>query len=218
MQLTSKAWQIQPKDIFAASPLLPVMVIKNIEHAVPLAKALFKGGITVFEITLRTPQALDAIEAIVKAMPEAIVGAGTVLNVEQYKLAIEAGSKFVISPGITTSLLQFGLTQSVPLIPGVSTPSEIMAALDLGYDRLKFFPAEANGGVKALAAISAPLPQVTFCPTGGINPDNVASYKKLSCVGTVGGSWMIPNDLIEKEDWGAITVLAKQAVNLIQNV
>lgn len=207
-------WSLSPKDIFAASPIVPVMVIQHKEDAVPLAKALAAGGINVFEITLRTEAALEAIALIAEAMPDSLVGAGTVLTPQQYDAVVEAGAKFVISPGAPQRLLAHAAACSVPLIPGVSTPTEIMSAMDLGYDHLKFFPAEANGGAKALKAISAPLPQVSFCPTGGVNVENLAQYQALSCVKTVGGTWMIPAEAIAAKEWEKITELTREAVAL----
>jgi len=211
-------WSISPKTVFAASPVVPVMVIKDVGDALPMAKALAAGGITVFEITLRTDAALDAIRVIAQAMPDAMVGAGTVINAQQYDDAVAAGAKFVISPGYSQVLLSHAKTGRAPLIPGVSTPSEILTALEMGYEHLKFFPAEANGGVKALQAIAAPLPQVSFCPTGGISPSNVADYLKLDCVATVGGSWMLPNDAVAGGDWKRVTELAREAVKQIEEL
>ena len=211
-------WTLSPATVFATSPVVPVMVIDDLAHAVPMAKALAAGGITVFEITLRTPVALDAIRAIREAMPEALVGAGTVLNPQQYNDAVAAGAQFIISPGFTDKLLTHAAANAVPLIPGVSTPSEVMTALDLGYTHLKFFPAEANGGAPALQAISAPLAQVKFCPTGGVGPKNVAAYLALKCVATVGGSWMIPADKVKAGDWDGITALSAEAVALINGL
>lgn len=211
-------WTISPEQVFACSSVVPVMVINNVADAVPMAKALAAGGISVFEVTLRTEAAVEAIRAIATAMPEAMIGAGTVINTQQYDAAVAAGAKFVISPGYSILLLEHARTGIAPLIPGVSTPSEIITALELGYDHLKFFPAEANGGAAALKAIAAPLPQVRFCPTGGINPGNVADYMALNCVATVGGSWMIPNDAIESGDWAKVTELSKQAVSLIDSL
>lgn len=208
------SWNLSPADVFRASPVVPVMVINKVEDAVPMAKALAAGGINVFEVTLRTEVALDAIKAIHEAMPSALVGAGTVINPVQYDQAVAAGAKFVISPGHTPTLLAHAKTADIPLIPGVATPSEVMRALELGYDHLKFFPADSFGGAKALKAIAAPLPQVQFCPTGGISPSNIDQYTSLSCVATVGGSWMLPVDLIAKGDWDGITALAKKAVEL----
>lgn len=210
-------WSTTPQDIFSVSPIVPVMVIENLDDAIPLAKSLYKGGITIFEITLRTDVALDAIRAISKALPNAMVGAGTVLTAKQYDAAVEAGSQFIISPGAPSKLLEHAAQNSVALIPGVSTATEIMSAMDLGYDHLKFFPAEANGGVKALKAISAPLPQVSFCPTGGINAYNQSEYQALTCVKTVGGTWMIPNDAIAAKDWDRITQLTKEALEVASN-
>ena len=207
-------WSLDPTAVFSASPVVPVMVIEQLEDALPLAEALLAGGITVFEITLRTACALDAIHAIATAMPDALVGAGTGINTVQYDAAVAAGAKFVISPGMTPTLLAHAKQGSVPLIPGVCTPSEIMQALELGYTHLKFFPAEANGGAAALAAIAGPLPQVRFCPTGGISPTNVAEYTALPCVATVGGSWMLPKKAIRSGDWGHISHLAHEAAVL----
>ena len=164
-------WKVTPAEVFAASPLVPVMVINELDQALPMAKALLDGGISVFEITLRTPVALDAIALIAKAMPDAMVGAGTVLNCEQFDAAVSAGARFVISPGMTPALLAHAAKSTAPLIPGVATPSEVMQALEAGYDHLKFFPAEANGGTKALSAIAAPLPQVKFCPHRRYRPE-----------------------------------------------
>jgi len=212
------SWQVEPAAVFAASPVVPVMVIKRVEDAVPMAKALAEGGITVFEITLRTPAALDAIRAIAQALPDTLVGAGTVLTPEQYDAAVEAGAKFIISPGYTRTLMEHAKQGSAPLIPGVATPSEIMTALELGYDHLKFFPAEANGGAAALKAIAAPLAQVKFCPTGGVSPKNVADYVALGCVATVGGTWMLPADAIDSGDWATITALTKEAVELVNSL
>ena len=194
-------WKVTPAEVFAASPLVPVMVINDLEQALPMAKALLDGGISVFEITLRTPVALDAIALIAKAMPDAMVGAGT---------------RFVISPGMTPALLAHAAKSTAPLIPGVATPSEVMQALEAGYDHLKFFPAEANGGTKALSAIAAPLPQVKFCPTGGIGPKNVADYLALKCVATVGGSWMLPADAVKSGNWEEVTRLSREAVELVK--
>ncbi|HEY7865848.1 MAG TPA: bifunctional 4-hydroxy-2-oxoglutarate aldolase/2-dehydro-3-deoxy-phosphogluconate aldolase [Psychromonas sp.] len=211
-------WTISPAQVFAYSPVVPVMVINHLEDALPMARALAAGGINVFEVTLRTKVALEAIKAIATAMPEAMIGAGTVINTQQYDAAVAAGAKFIISPGYSQKLLEHAKTGSAPLIPGVSTPSEIVTALEFGYDHLKFFPAEANGGAAALKAIAGPLPQVSFCPTGGISPDNVAAYMALNCVATVGGSWMLPNDAIVNGDWAKVTELAKQAVSLMANL
>ncbi|MGY6773272.1 bifunctional 4-hydroxy-2-oxoglutarate aldolase/2-dehydro-3-deoxy-phosphogluconate aldolase [Gallibacterium sp. ZY190522] len=211
-------WNLDPKDVFNASPVIPVMVIKKLEDALPMAKALQAGGINVFEITLRSAVALDAIKLLSKEVPDALVGAGTVLSAEQYDQAVAAGAKFVISPGATPALLKHAAEREVPLIPGTATPSEMMQALELGYSYVKFFPAEINGGAAALKAISAALPQLSFCPTGGVSPKNVANYVAVNCVKTVGGSWMIPNDAVAAGDWAKVTQLTKEAVELVTSL
>lgn len=208
-------WTISPQSVFNASPVVPVMVIENVEDAVPMGQALLDGGISVFEVTLRTECALDAIRALADAFPQAIIGAGTILNTAQYDAAVEAGAQFIISPGFSTTLLEYAQQNSVALIPGVATPSEMMTALEFGYTHLKFFPAEANGGAKALAAMSAPLPQVTICPTGGIGVHNLDQYINLPTVATVGGSWMLPKAALDNKDWATVTQLSKEACALV---
>lgn len=205
-------WSISPAEIFAAGPVVPVLVIHEVEHAVPLAHALIKGGIRVLEVTLRTPAALDVIRAIAEQVPEAIIGAGTVTNAQQLKEVTDAGSKFAISPGMTAELLAAGMQGSIPLIPGISSISDLMKANDAGYSHMKFFPAEASGGVKAIKSIGGPFPNVTFCPTGGIGPNNYRDYLALGNVKCVGGSWLAPDDAIASGDWDRITQLAKEAI------
>lgn len=179
-----------------------------------MAQALSEGGIKVFEITLRTDAALEAVRQIAEAMPDAMVGAGTVINASQYDAAVAAGARFVISPGMTPELLAHASQSSAPLIPGCATPSEAMQALSHGYDHLKFFPAEVNVGVKVLKAISAPLPQVRFCPTGGSGLI-IKEYLALSCVATMGGSRMLPADIVAARNWSEISRLAAEAVALL---
>ena len=205
-------WQVAPKDLFAMGPVVPVLVIKDVEDALPIAEALLEADIKVLEVTLRTPAALDVISTIAKALPEAVVGSGTVTNRELLQRSADAGAKFAISPGMTTDLLKAGNEGSIALIPGVSSISELMTAKDLGYTHLKFFPAEASGGVKALKAIGGPCPEITFCPTGGITPSNYNDYLALSNVRCCGGSWLAPEDAMANGDWDKITELAKQAV------
>jgi 2-dehydro-3-deoxyphosphogluconate aldolase/(4S)-4-hydroxy-2-oxoglutarate aldolase len=202
------------KDIMNTSPVVPVMVINKLEHAVPLAHALVEGGLKVLEITLRTPIALDAIRRIKAEVPGAIVGAGTVINLETLKQAIDAGSEFLVSPGVTESLIDAALQSGVPILPGVISPSEVMRLMEKGITEMKFFPAEAAGGIPMLKSIGGPLPQVTFCPTGGISPKNAADYLALSNVACVGGSWMAPADLVDKEDWQEIKRRATEAAAL----
>ncbi|MBU2877181.1 MULTISPECIES: bifunctional 4-hydroxy-2-oxoglutarate aldolase/2-dehydro-3-deoxy-phosphogluconate aldolase [Aliiglaciecola] len=205
-------WKMSSQEIFSQGPVVPVLVIKNIEHAVPVAKALIKGGIKVLEVTLRTEIALDVIKKIATEVPEAIIGAGTVTNEAQLKQVEEAGAIFAISPGMTTSLLEAGKRCSISLIPGIASISELMTGLDIGYTHFKFFPAEASGGIKALKSIGGPFPDITFCPTGGIGPNNYLDYLALPNVQCAGGSWLVPDDAVEAGDWDRITELAKAAV------
>ncbi|MEN4929913.1 bifunctional 4-hydroxy-2-oxoglutarate aldolase/2-dehydro-3-deoxy-phosphogluconate aldolase [Erwinia billingiae] len=205
-------WKISAEQILTSGPVVPVIVINKLEHAVPLAKALVAGGVRVLEVTLRTACALDAIRAIAKEVPDAIVGAGTVINTQQLREVTEAGAQFAISPGLTEDLLQAANAGTIPLIPGISTVSELMLGLDQGLREFKFFPAEANGGVKALQAIAGPFPQVRFCPTGGISPANYRDYLALNSVHCIGGSWLVPNDALESGDYDRITSLAREAV------
>ena len=207
-----KNWQISPKDLFAMGPIVPVLVIKNVEDALPIAEALLSSGIKVLEVTLRTPSALEVIETIARELPEAVVGAGTVTNRELLQRSADAGAKFAISPGLTKDLLQAGNEGNIALIPGISSISEMMDGIDLGYDHLKFFPAEASGGVKAIQSIGGPFPDIRFCPTGGINLSNINDYLALSNVACCGGSWLVTDEIIKNKDWNKITELAKQAL------
>ncbi|WP_339723421.1 bifunctional 4-hydroxy-2-oxoglutarate aldolase/2-dehydro-3-deoxy-phosphogluconate aldolase [uncultured Paraglaciecola sp.] len=208
----TKNWKMTSEEIFSQGPVVPVLVIKDVAHAVPLAKALIAGGIRVLEVTLRTDAALEVIAKIAKEVPEAIIGAGTVTNRAQLQQVIDAGAKFAISPGLTTDLLKAGNEGSIALIPGISSISELMTAVDHGYTHLKFFPAEASGGVKALKAIGGPFPDIKFCPTGGISPSNYNDYLALPSVRCAGGSWLAPEEAMINGDWDKITELAKQAV------
>lgn len=210
--MSANSWNIQPEQVFAQSPIVPVMVINHIDQAVPLAKALVAGGISVLEVTLRTECALAAITKIAQEVPEAIVGAGTILNVQQLKQATDAGAQFVITPGATPELLKAAKAGSVPLIPGVASISEIMQGLELGYTHFKFFPAEASGGVGALKAFAGPLAHVRFCPTGGISPMTYRNYLALPNVDCIGGSWIAPQDAVDSGDWDRITQLCQQAL------
>ena len=208
----SKNWQIMPKDLFAMGPIVPVLVINKVEEALPIAEALLAAGIKVLEVTLRTPAALDVISAIAKELPEAIVGSGTVTNRLQLQQSYDAGAKFAISPGLTKDLLQAGNEGNIALIPGISSISELMDGADYGYDHLKFFPAEASGGVKAIQSIGGPFPDIRFCPTGGINLNNIRDYLALPNVLCCGGSWLVTNSIVENKNWSEITQLANQAL------
>jgi len=207
-----KNWKTSAEQILTSGPVVPVIVINKLEHAVPLAKALVAGGVRVLEVTLRTACAVEAIKAIAKEVPDAIIGAGTVLNPEQLAEVTAAGAQFAISPGLTEPLLKAANAGPIPLIPGISTVSELMLGLDAGLREFKFFPAEANGGVKALQAIAGPFPQVRFCPTGGITPNNYRDYLALISVLCIGGSWLVPADALESGDYARITKLAQEAV------
>ncbi|WP_019865041.1 bifunctional 4-hydroxy-2-oxoglutarate aldolase/2-dehydro-3-deoxy-phosphogluconate aldolase [Methylovulum miyakonense] len=210
--MTQTHWKISPKDVLNASSVMPVMVIQNLDDAVPLAEALVAGGIRVLEITLRTPIALEAIKLIADNVKDAIVGAGTITTPEQLQAAEAAGAVFAISPGLTPKLLAAALTGNIALIPGIATLSELMQGMEYGLDHFKFFPAEAAGGIPMLKAIAGPVPYVTFCPTGGISPENYQDYLALSNVACVGGSWLAPADAVKAKNWAKVTELAQQAI------
>ena len=205
-------WKISPSEILGSGQVIPVMVINKPGHAVPLAKSLLAGGIKVLEITLRTPVALDAVRIISREVPEAVVGAGTVLNPADLAAVAEAGAVFAISPGLTPELLEAANMGDIALIPGISTVSELMSGLDKGYTNFKFFPAAAAGGINMLKSIAGPFPDISFCPTGGISPENYKDYLALKNVVCVGGSWLVPAEAIDREDWGKITRLAREAL------
>lgn len=201
--------------ILKVAPVVPVMVVQRLEDAVPLAQALYNGGLKVLEITLRTPVALDAICAMVDALPEdAVIGAGTIITPEDLEQAVAAGSKFLVSPGTTPALIKAAQASSVPLLPGVATPTEAMTLLAEGFTHLKFFPAEAAGGVAMVKSIGGPLPQITFCPTGGIDLAKAPNYLALPNVACVGGTWMAPPELVAQQRWDDIQKLASEAANL----
>ena len=195
--------------------LIPVIKIENADDAVPLAKALIDGGLPAAEITFRTACAAEAIKNITDAYPEMLVGAGTVLTTEQVDAAIAAGSKFLVSPGLNPKVTAYALSKGIPMLPGCSNPSDIEAALELGLKTVKFFPAEAAGGLKMLKAMAAPYGQLTFMPTGGINAENLLDYLKFNKIIACGGSFMVNEDLIKAKDWAAITALTKNAVKIM---
>lgn len=207
-----KDWQVTAEQILTTGPVVPVIVVNKLDQAVPMAKALVEGGVRVLEVTLRTPCALEAIRTIAREVPEAIIGAGTVLNPQQLADVTAAGAQFAISPGLTESLLKAACAGTIPLIPGISTVSELMLGMDHGLRAFKFFPAEASGGVKALQAIAGPFAQVRFCPTGGISLANYRDYLALESVLCIGGSWLVPQDALETGDYARITRLAREAV------
>ncbi|MEE9094266.1 bifunctional 4-hydroxy-2-oxoglutarate aldolase/2-dehydro-3-deoxy-phosphogluconate aldolase [Helicobacter pylori] len=201
-------------EVLQISPIVPVVVIENIKDAVPLAQSLVEGGIQIIEVTLRSSCALEAIELIAKNVPKMRVGAGTILNPTQLEQAQNRGAEFLISPGLTIKLLEHAKKKDMPLIPGISSSSEVMQALELGYSTLKFFPAEYCGGVKLLSAFNGPFKGVKFCPTGGISTDNMHSYLNLENVLCVGGSWLTPKNLIQNKEWDKITEICKRSLAL----
>ncbi|MFB1280073.1 bifunctional 4-hydroxy-2-oxoglutarate aldolase/2-dehydro-3-deoxy-phosphogluconate aldolase [Helicobacter pylori] len=201
-------------EVLQISPIVPVVVIEDLNDAVPLAQSLIEGGIPIIEVTLRSSCALEAIELIAKNVPKMRVGAGTILNPTQLEQAQNRGAEFLISPGLTIKLLEHAKKKDMPLIPGVSSSSEVMQALELGYNALKFFPAEYCGGVKLLNAFNGPFKGVKFCPTGGISADNMRSYLNLENVLCVGGSWLTPKNLIQNKEWDKITEICKRALAL----
>lgn len=201
-------------DILDAAAVIPVIVIDRVEDALPLAQALVRGGLRVLEVTLRTPAALDAIRQM-GTVDGAIVGAGTVLTAGQYDVAIDAGARFVVSPGLTDALAATAASRiQVPLLPGAVTASEVMRARDAGFLRLKFFPAESSGGVATLKGLASVFPDVRFCPTGGISSDSATAYLRLPNVACVGGSWPMPPEAVATKDWGRIERLAAAAAAL----
>lgn len=202
------------EKIVEVTSVMPVMVVDNIEQAVPLAHALVKGGIRVLEITLRTAGALDAVRAIRAAVPDAIVGVGTISTPAQLAASIEAGAQFGVSPGSTPTLLAAVAASGLPFLPGVATTSEVMQAMEYGFNVMKLFPAVPVGGIKLLESIGGPFPQAAFCPTGGVNPQNAVDFFRLPNVVCVGGSWLTPRAVVQAGDWEAITRLAEEAVRL----
>jgi 2-dehydro-3-deoxyphosphogluconate aldolase/(4S)-4-hydroxy-2-oxoglutarate aldolase len=205
---------ISADEVVSRVPVIPVITITSLEDAIPLAGALVKGGLTVLEVTLRTPAALEAIKELRQAFPHAMVGAGTVLNAEQVYHAMVAGAQFLVSPGSTATVLKTAAEVALPILPGACTPSELMQLLERGYLVAKFFPAEAAGGVAMLKSLAAPMPQIKFCPTGGITPENAASYLALPNVACVGGSWMVSQKLVDAGQWGEIERLSRLAAAL----
>lgn len=197
--------------IMTGQPVIPVIVLDDAKDAVPLAKALVAGGLPAIEITLRTDAALESIRRVAAEVPDALVGAGTILNAAQFDEAVAAGSKFIVSPGLTPELVEAADGSPVPLLPGAVTSSEIMAALEEGYSLLKFFPAEQAGGAAYLKSLSSPFGAVKFCPTGGVSAKNAPDYLSLPNVLCVGGSWVAPKDAVSGGDWDRITALAKEA-------
>ena len=202
-------------EIMRLAPVIPVLVIEDIAHAVPLGRALVAGGLPVLEITLRTPVAMQCIERMAGEIEGAVVGAGTVLTSAMRQAVADIGGKFAVSPGLVEGELEEG---PVPLLPGIATATELMAGLAAGFTRFKLFPANVVGGVDALKAFASPFQQAKFCPTGGVSAQNAADYLVLGNVVCVGGSWVAPADAVRAGDWGRITELARQAAGLARGV
>ena len=205
---------LTPLHVMQDAPVIPVIVLHDVAHAVPMARALVAGGIRMLEVTLRTPQALACMEAIAREVPEAVLGAGTVRSQADAQAAINAGARFAVSPGYTSALGQACRALGLPLLPGVATGSDIMQAQADGYQQLKFFPALQGGGLAMLKAWSGPFFDVDFCPTGGLTPENAPQFLALPNVRCVGGSWLVPADALAAGDWARITTLAAQAQGL----
>ena len=199
-------------------PLIPVVVIDRLADAVPLAEALLRGGISAIEVTLRTPAAYDAIKAMKSAFPDAVIGAGTVCSDPAFDKAVGCGADFIVSPGATDQLFGAAARHKLPFLPGAVTGSEVLKAIEHDYATLKFFPAEAAGGVSTLRALSGPFPELSFMPTGGITPDNVSSYLRLESVCAVGGSWLTPRELLIHKRWDEICQLAGDSVARVAQV
>lgn len=201
-------------DILRASPVMPVLVIESAEQAVPLARALVAGGIRTLEVTLRTPAALDAVRAIRQAVPDAVVGVGTINREADFAAAISAGAQFGVSPGSTPAILAAAKASAWPFLPGVMTASDVLHAIEHGFDAMKFFPAEAAGGMPMLKSLGGPFANIRFCPTGGIDLAKAREYLKLPNVACVGGSWLAPAAAMRAGDWSAIEALAREAAQL----
>ncbi|GAB3265519.1 beta/alpha barrel domain-containing protein [Chitinimonas naiadis] len=202
------------RDIMRASPVMPVIVLDRVEDAVPLAQALVAGGIRVLEVTLRTPAAMASVKAIAAAVPDAIVGVGTVTRPEQFAEAKAAGAVFAVTPGLTEELALAANAAGIPLLPGVMTPSEVIAALGWGFDAMKLFPAEQAGGLGMLKAMGGPFAEVLFCPTGGVTLESAPKFLALPNVACVGGSWLVPKDKVAAGEWHVVTQLAREAAAL----
>ncbi len=206
------------RALLKQAPIVPVIVINNLDHAVPLANAMLEGGLPVLEITLRTPQGIKAVAKIKKEVPGAIVGTGTVVTADDIKATADAGGDFIVSPGATDNFYQAAIDSGVPFLPGVASVSDMMRGIEHGLDTFKFFPAEAAGGTKMLKSFAGPFADICFCPTGGIGPKNIAEYLALDTVLSVGGSWVSPDSLINAGDWQGLTALAREATDLVNKI
>ncbi len=211
--MTPQQFSQQTESLCRRAPVVPVLVVQDTAHAAPLARALVKGGLPALEVTLRTPAALDVIRAMAD-VDGGIVGAGTLLTPEDVRAAKHAGATFGVSPGATDRILDAAEAEDLPILPGAATASEAMRLLERGYTVQKFFPAEASGGANMLKSLSSPLPQIRFCPTGGVSLENARDYLSLPNVLCVGGSWVAPTDMVKQGNWDGITKLASEAAAL----
>lgn len=202
------------RNLLALAPVIPVLTIEKVEHAVPLAQALAAGGLRVLEVTLRTPACLPAVEAMRKAVPDAVVGVGTITRAQDFAASSNAGAQFGVSPGLTEEIAEAAKTAALPLLPGIMTPSELIAGLGWGFATFKLFPAQQAGGVGMLKALAGPFPEVAFCPTGGITRATAPEFLSLPNVACIGGSWLAPADKVRAGDWRAIEELARDAASL----
>lgn len=200
--------------LLKGQPVIPVLKIADVADAVPLARALARGGLPMIEVTLRTRDAIEAIRRIAGEVEQAVVGAGTILNARQFEQVAQAGSRFIVSPGATSQLFAAARDSDVPLLPGAITPAEIMAAAEEGLDFLKFFPAEQAGGIAFLKSLASPFAGIRFCPTGGVTPGNARDYLGLTNVICVGGSWVAPDEMVKAQQWDGIEALAREASTL----
>ncbi|QNN59264.1 bifunctional 4-hydroxy-2-oxoglutarate aldolase/2-dehydro-3-deoxy-phosphogluconate aldolase [Diaphorobacter ruginosibacter] len=212
------ALELTALDVMSDAPVIPVIVLDDINDAVPMAKALVAGGIRMLEVTLRTPQALACIEAIAREVPEAVAGAGTIRSAADAKAAVDAGARFAVSPGFTDAVAQACQDVKLPLLPGVATGSEVMMAHEAGFRQMKFFPALQAGGIPMLKAWQGPFFDVQFCPTGGVSPSNAADFLALKNVVCVGGSWLVPAEAVAQKNWALITQLARDTAALRKSV
>jgi 2-dehydro-3-deoxyphosphogluconate aldolase / (4S)-4-hydroxy-2-oxoglutarate aldolase len=204
-------------DLLEKIGVVPVVVIEKADRAVELAQALVEGGLPIIEVTLRTEAALEAIELIAKNVPEAVIGAGTVLNVEQFTLARNSGAQFIVSPGLHRPVVEASQSHNLPIYPGIATATELQSAFDMGLRTVKFFPAELAGGVAMLKALGSVFRDMKFMPTGGVSPSNLSDYLSLSAVSACGGSWLSPADLVEAQDFAGITRLAAEAKAIVSS-
>lgn len=205
-------------ELASSAPMIPVIVVEDLDHAVPLAKALVAGGIKVLEVTLRTPVALDAIRAMIEAVPEAVVGAGTLRRPADVQACLDAGCAFGVSPGAPAALMDAVAEAGFPFLPGCNSPTEAMVLADRGHEVVKFFPASAAGGVPMLKAIGSAMPDIKFCPTGGVSLENAPDYLALGNVVTVGGSWVAPTGMMQAGDWVGIEALAQRTTDALSGL